>query len=116
MTGVQTCALPIFFIVLSNFLLFPSHDIIDKNGNIEKVRYDELGIILNYFDLEEKKEFILDNSKFTLKEHLKIREDLLKIIHNTDIASKGLDNFTVKDWKTLNKTKKYLKNLFKKRL
>ena len=84
----------------------------DKNGNIEKVRYDELGIILNYFDLEEKKEFILDNSKFTLKEHLKIREDLLKIIHNTDIASKGLDNFTVKDWKTLNKTKKYLKKLF----
>lgn len=85
----------------------------DKNGNIEKVRYDELGNILNYFDLEEKKEFILDNSKFTLKEHLKIREDLLKIIHNKDITGKGFNDITVRDWETLNKTKKYLKNLFK---
>ncbi|WP_026977779.1 hypothetical protein [Flavobacterium tegetincola] len=84
----------------------------DKKGNIDKVSYDELGNILNYFYLEEKKEFILDNAKFTLKEHLKIREDLLKIIHNTGIVGKDFDYFTVSDWKILNKTKKYLKKLF----
>lgn len=85
----------------------------DKKGNIAKVVYNELGNILILFDLEEKKKFIFDNSKFTLKEHLKIREDLLKIIHNTDIAGKGFDDFTVRDWETLNKTKKYLKKIFK---
>lgn len=85
----------------------------DKKGNIAKVSYDELGNILILFDLEEKKKFIFDNSRFTLKEHLKIREDLLKIIRNTAITGKDFDNFTVRDWETLNKTKKYLKKLFK---
>lgn len=85
----------------------------DKKGNIAKVSYDELGNRLILFDLEEKKKFVLDNSKFTLKEHLKIREDFLKMLQNTSFQGNGFDNFTVNDWKALNKTKKYFKKLFK---
>jgi hypothetical protein len=80
----------------------------DKKGNITKK------VDLSHYEDEEKKLFVIDNSKFTLEKHLQIREDLKKIIRNNSFidGSNSYNDYDIKDWKTLNKTKKYLKKLF----
>lgn len=85
----------------------------DKKGNI--INSTDYYAILKEEEKkeEEKKKFVLDDSKFTFEEHKKIREDLSKMIANTDITGKGLDYFSVSDWELQNKVKKYLKKIFK---
>jgi len=76
--------------------------------------FDKEGTIVNsvLFE-EEKKEFIFEKIKFTLEEQIKIKEDLIKIIKNNKIlGSKWFNDYTISDWKIVDKIKKYFKALF----
>jgi hypothetical protein len=99
-----------------------------KNGKpksfysyLSKIRwyFDKRENVVDKFDHsdlenEENRIVLIDNSKFTLEEHLKIREELKKITKNFEYGDRfDWQENTVNDWETLNKTKKYLKKLFK---
>lgn len=63
---------------------------------------------------DEIKTLDFDNSHFTLEEHKQIREDLQKIIRNFEYSDRfDWEKNSLKDWETLNKTKRYLKKLLK---
>lgn len=87
--------------------------------------FNQNGTIINhplpdlaYFDTKEEvlehKVLFLDNSKFTIDEYNKIREDLIKIIETSGLKLHvSYSEYRVKDWRAQNKIKKYLKNVFK---
>lgn len=84
----------------------------DKKGTVAKLGYDAYGNTVVLYDIEREKKIVFENSKFTIDGRLKIRKDLLNMINSTNIPGKGFDDYTVTDWKTANKIKKYLKTVF----
>lgn len=80
--------------------------------------FDAEGNLVKNFDSirndDEIKTLDFDNSQFTLEEHKQIRDDLQKIIKNFEYRDRfdWVKN-SLKDWETLNKTKKYLKKILK---